>query len=91
MNIKMAYITPLFAAGATAVAIAVAPLATAAVAPLATASTGQSCTADGAGSVCQSPGNAQIDDSPPPVGFSPYGGEAFLLGGNGGGHGGGHR
>ena len=92
MNFKLAYVTPLLVTGATAVAIAVAPLATAAVAPVATAATGQSCAADGDGSICQSPGNAQIDDSPPGgVGFYPYGGDAFLLGGNGGPHGGGHR
>jgi hypothetical protein len=40
------------------------------------------------------PGNAEINDSPPPVSFYPYGGDAFLLGGYGGGFhggGGGHR
>ena len=54
--------------------------------------------------MCQSPGNVQINDSPGGVQFYPYGGDAFLLGGNGfvggggfhgggfgGGHGGGHR
>jgi hypothetical protein len=65
--------------------------------PLLAASAGpsavqQSCGASGSGTVCQSPGNAEINNSPPPVGFYPYGGEAFLLGGNGyGGGGGGHR
>jgi hypothetical protein len=41
--------------------------------------------------VCQSPGNVQLDDSPPPVSYDPYGGEGFLLGGYGYGgfHGGG--
>jgi hypothetical protein len=45
------------------------------------------------GTVCQSPGNAEINDPPPPVSFFPYGGDAFLLGGYGGGFhgGGGHR
>jgi hypothetical protein len=79
MGIKMNYITPLLAAGAVAAAIAAAPVAEAA----------QSCS----GNVCQSPGNVQVNDAPPPVQFFPYGGEAFLLGGGGGGgfHGGGHR
>jgi len=39
----------------------------------------QSCTGSGAGTICQSPGNNQINDAPPPVQFFPYGGEAFLL------------
>src|SRR4030081_3284038 len=69
VRIKMNYIAPLLAAGATAVAIAAAPIAA--------ADTGQSCS----GTICQSPGNVQINDSPPPVQFFPYGGDAFLLGG----------
>jgi hypothetical protein len=80
MRIKLSYIAPMLATGAAAVAIAAAPIAA--------ADTGQSC----GGNVCQSPGNVQINDSPPPVSFYPYGGDAFLLGGGGfGGHGGGHR
>jgi hypothetical protein len=78
MRIKLSRLTALLGAGAIAAAIAAAPIAA--------ADTGQSC----AGNVCQSPGNVQINDSPPSVGFYPYGGEAFLLGGFGG-HGGGHR
>jgi hypothetical protein len=85
MRIKLNYMTTMLAAGAAAVAIAAAPTAAA-------ASPEQDCSASGAGTICQSPGNAQINDSPPPVGFYPYGGEAFLLGGGFGGfHGGGHR
>jgi hypothetical protein len=72
---KLAYVTALFGAGAVAVAVLAAPVAG--------ADTGQSCSADGSGSICQSPGNAHINDSPPPVSFYPYGGEAFLLGGGG--------
>jgi hypothetical protein len=74
----------------TALAIIAAPIASA-------ADTGQSCGQSGTGTVCESPGNVQINDTPPPVGFYPYGGDAFLLGGYGGGfhgggfHGGGHR
>jgi len=67
MRIKLTYITPLLAAAAAAVAISAAPTAAAA--------NGQTCS----GNICQSPGNVQINDSPPPVQFYPYGGEAFLL------------
>ena len=93
MRIKLNYIAPLLAAGAAAVAIAAAPSAAAA--------DPQSCSGYGSGSICQSPGNVQLNDSPPPVNFDPYGGEGFLMGGLGphlsggfhgvgGGHGGGH-
>jgi hypothetical protein len=55
---------------------AAAPIAAAApVSP----SSQQTCATIGAGTVCQSPGNVQINDAPPPVSFYPYGGEAFLL------------
>jgi hypothetical protein len=89
MRMKMNYLTPLLGAAAAAAAIIAAPIAAA-------ASTGpgaiqQSCGPSGSGTVCQSPGNAEINDSPPPVSYYPYGGDAFLLGGYGGGgfHGGG--
>lgn len=75
MRTKLAYVTALFGAGAAAVAVLAAPVAA--------ADAGQSCSADGSGSICQSPGNAQINDAPPPVNFYPYGGDAFLLGGRG--------
>ncbi|MCX8563034.1 hypothetical protein OS122_19245 [Mycolicibacterium mucogenicum] len=39
----------------------------------------QSCNTSGAGTICQSPGNAQVNDAKPPVQFYPYGGEALLL------------
>jgi hypothetical protein len=71
MRINLTYITPLLGAAATAVAILAAPIAA--------ADTGQTCSAEGPGTICQSPGNAQINDAPPPVSFYPYGGEAFLL------------
>ena len=61
MRIKLNYIAPLLAAGAAAVAIAAAPTAAAAT---------QSCSYVGGGftdSQCQSPGNVQINDSPPAV------------------------
>ena len=81
MRIKLNYIAPLLAAGAAAVAIAAAPSAAAA--------DPQSCTQTGSESICQSPGNVQLNDAPPPVSFDPYGGEGFLMGGYGGFHGGG--
>ncbi len=96
MRMKVSYLTPLLGAAAAAVAITAAPVAAAA----ASGPPSQSCGASGAGTVCQSPGNVQINDTPPPVDFYPYGGDAFLLGGGGfggggfhggGGHGGGHR
>lgn len=40
----------------------------------------ESCAAAGASStVCQSPGEVEINDAPPPVAFYPYGGEAGLI------------
>lgn len=89
MRMKLSYLTPLLGATAAAVAIIAAPIA--AAAPSGPQAPTQSCGASGTGTVCESPGNVQINDSPPPVGFYPYGGEAFLLGGGGGFHGGGHR
>ena len=73
VRMKLNYIAALLTAGAAAVAIAAAPIAAAAP------TTGQSCGASGTGTICQSPGNVQINDSPPPVQFYPYGGEALLL------------
>ena len=52
-------------------------------APLAAAEPNQpqeSCnTAGPSSTVCQTPGNAEINDAPPPVDFYPYGGEAGLI------------
>lgn len=94
MRIKLSYFTPLLAAGALAAAIAAAP--TAMADPVQ-----QSCTYLGASETqCQSPGNAQINDSPPYVQYAPlypyFGGDDFDRGGFGfggghGGFGGGHR
>jgi len=66
----MNYIVPLLATGAAAVAIAVAP----------TAAATQTCS----GNICQSPGNVQINNAPPPVSYHPYGDMPYLLGGHGG-------
>ena len=68
MQFKLTYITPLLAAAAAA-AIAAAPTAAAAK--------GQTCS----GNICQSPGNVQINNAPPPVQYYPYGTMPFLLGG----------
>ena len=75
---KFRYLTPLLGAAAAVAAIAAAPIAAAAPSPGPSA-TQQSCTGSGPGTVCQSPGNVQINDAPPPVQFYPYGGEAFIL------------
>jgi hypothetical protein len=69
----MAYLTPLLAAGAAAVAIVAAP--TAAALP-------KTCVANGAGTTCHSPGNVEITDAPPAVNFYPYWTMPYLLGGH---------
>lgn len=74
MSIKTTSIAALVGAAAAAAAIAAAPIAAAAAGP-----SQPNCTQNGTGSICQSPGNVQINDAPPPVSFYPYGGEAFLL------------
>ena len=78
MRTTFRFLTPLLGATAAALAIAAAPIASAAPSPAAT-TTQQSCSGSGPGTVCQSPGNVQINDAPPPVQYFPYGGEAFLL------------
>ena len=78
MRIKFSYFTPILGAAAVAAAIAAAPIASAAPGAH-PAAPQQTCAASGAGTICQSPGNVQINDAPPPVQFYPYGGEAFLL------------
>jgi hypothetical protein len=80
MRVALKMFTPLLAAGAAAATIAVAPIAAA------ESSSGPqpSCYQSGQGTQCQTPGNVQFNDAPPPVQFYPYGGEAGLLGGGGG-------
>lgn len=94
MRIALRYIPMVLGAGAAALAISSAAIADAATS---ITTNQESC----AGTVCESPGNVQVNDAPPPAAFYPYGGSAFLLGGGGGfvgggggfhGHaGGGHR
>jgi hypothetical protein len=95
MRIRMRFMTLFLGAAAAAVAIGAAPIAGAATSITADQA---SCAGGASDMVCQSPGNVQINDTPPAVGYYPYGGDAFLLGGgyggfggHGGFHGGGHR
>ena len=86
MRYTLKSITPLFAAGFAAVAIAAAPIAaansaaqSAAPAPAdsqqSPADSQQSCaTLGGTQTQCQSPGNAQVYDAPPQVDYFPYAG-----------------
>jgi uncharacterized membrane protein len=77
---KLTYFTPVLGAAAVAAAIFAAPIASAA--------TAESCGGTGGETVCQTPGNVQLNADPSSVQFYPYGGEGFLLGGNGFGGGG---
>lgn len=88
MRIRNSHMATLLVAGAAVLAVAVAPTASAVA-----ATPGMSCAATGGGTECQAPGDVQINDSPPPIGFDPYGDYGLLLGGFGPGgfHGGGFR
>ncbi|MDT5018109.1 MAG: hypothetical protein QOD39_4269 [Mycobacterium sp.] len=79
MRIKLGYLASILGAAAIAAAISAAPIASAAPGTHAQGQHQQSCAASGPGTLCQSPGNAQINDAPPPAEFYPYGGQAFLL------------
>ena len=72
---SLRYVVPLLGAAAAASIIA-APTATA-------ASTSPDCTyTSGSGDTqCQSPGNVDINNAPPPVSYHPHGDMPFLLGG----------
>jgi hypothetical protein len=76
MRIKLGYLTPVSGICALVTAIVAAPIASAAPAP---AQPHQSCAGSGSATVCQSPGNVQINDAPPSVQFYPYGGLGFLI------------
>lgn len=69
MKFKFNYATPLLAAGATAVAILVAPTASAAPPPLT-----KTCSESGGTITCQSPGNVEIHThtSRPSIGSDPF-------------------
>jgi hypothetical protein len=85
---KLCYLTPLLAAVAAAV-IATAPTAAADAAPtqptaIATAPTAVDPTQSicmslgGSKTQCQTPGNVQINDSPPPVHYKPQWNDRYL-------------
>ena len=77
MRVRLGHFTPMVGSVAAAVAIAAAPIASAAPSG-SPAAPQQPCAGSGSGTICQSLGNVQIDDAPPPVQFDPYAGEAFL-------------
>jgi hypothetical protein len=65
-------VPPLLVAGASAAAIALAPLAEAA----------PTCTSTGAASLCQTEGNAQITATPPPIDYQaqyPFFGDVLIF------------
>jgi hypothetical protein len=69
------HLAPLVGAIAAAAALAWAPLAAAEP-----DQPQESCeTAASSSTVCQTPGNVEINDAPPPVDFYPYGGESGLI------------
>ena len=66
------FIPPLLLAGASAVAMAAAPLAEAA----------PTCTSTGTASICESDGNAQVIATPPPIDYQaqyPFFGNALIF------------
>ena len=66
------FVPALLVGGASAIAIAVAPLAQAA----------PSCTSTGTASLCESAGNAQISATPPPIDYQaqyPFFGDVLLF------------
>lgn len=73
MTIKRGYLPPMLLAVAVAASLAAAP----------TALAEQSCTNLGANNtMCQTPGNVQINDSPPPVQYAPqfpYFGDNLII------------
>ena len=80
MHTKVTYLAPVLGAAAVAAAILVAPIASAAPgAPAPAAQPHQACADNGSATVCQSPGNVQINDAPPAVRYYPYGGLGFLI------------
>ena len=78
MRFKLAQIAPVLAAGAVGAVLVAVPISSA-------TSIDESCAVAGGGTACQSPGNVQLNDKPGSVVFSPFGGKAFVPGGNGAG------
>ena len=86
MEKKKKFLAPVLLAAAAAAAIAVAPIAAADT----TTPDQSSCTDATPGSICQTPGNVEINDSPGPVQYQPQ--YPYWEGGFGSyGHHGGHR
>jgi hypothetical protein len=81
MRIGLKYITPVLAAGAAAVGIAVAPTAAAA--------DQASCVSTNTSTLCQSPGNFSMNSSIPAPYAGPYSSYGPFFTGGGGGRGGG--
>ena len=79
MRTKLTYVAPVLGAAAVTAALLASPIASAATGTQAPAPQQQSCAASGSATVCQSPGNVQVNDAPPPAQFYPYGGLGFLL------------
>jgi hypothetical protein len=79
MSIKLRRLAPIIGTAAVAAAVCAAPIASASPDTQAPGPQRQACMDGGSATVCQSPGNVQINDAPPPVQFYPYGGDAFLL------------
>jgi hypothetical protein len=77
MRITLTHAAPRLVAGAVIPTLVAAPTAAAAATPLE-----KNCVASGTGITCQAPGNAEITNSVPPVGFHPYGDMPYLLGGH---------
>ena len=78
MRIRLTFVAPLLVAGAAAVAVTAAPIAAAAPAQApVNPPAQQSCATSGPGTVCQSPGNVQINNAPPPVSFIPMAAKPF--------------
>jgi len=72
MRTRLRYFGVLLGVAAAAVTVLAAPVAA--------ATTGEPCSTTDSNSVCQVPGDAQINDAPSHVNFHPYGGYGLALG-----------
>ncbi|MEV3902564.1 MULTISPECIES: hypothetical protein [unclassified Mycobacterium] len=83
MRTTLRYLTPLLAAGGAAVAILAAPAAGAAPG-MQCENTGGSAALGGSSTLCESPGNAQLNATPPVYAYpwsDEYYGPAMMIGG----------
>lgn len=83
MGTTLRYLTPLVAAGGAVAAILAAPAAGAAPSQQCT-NTGGAAVLGGSSTVCQSPGNVQINSTPPVYAYpwsDEYYGPAMMIGG----------